>query len=227
MKVKSLSRVQLFVAHQAPVHGILQARILEWVAISFSRESSQPRDWTRVSALRADALTSEPPGKPYPQLKPKPKPLIEVSPKVCWLYANMNNELNAFLGHTKSASPFTFSCSHYLQCCAKFSVNSSLLLSLSVLSCLPPFLPCEVKLLRLYFWHFFCPYWKDSPHPSPYQAPYSSCLTNLLVCLPSSQWLCPVQQSWVRINIKAGNLAMCQILAVRKPVLSYNVKWAL
>ena len=31
------------------VHGILQARILEWVAISFSRVSSQPRDWTCVS----------------------------------------------------------------------------------------------------------------------------------------------------------------------------------
>ena len=31
------------------VHGIFQARILEWVAISFSRGSSQPRDWTQVS----------------------------------------------------------------------------------------------------------------------------------------------------------------------------------
>ena len=31
------------------VHGILQARILEWVAIPFSRGSSQPRDQTRVS----------------------------------------------------------------------------------------------------------------------------------------------------------------------------------
>ena len=30
------------------VHGIFQARILEWVAISFSRRSSQPRDWTQV-----------------------------------------------------------------------------------------------------------------------------------------------------------------------------------
>ena len=30
------------------VHGILQARILEWVAIPFSRGSSQPRDWTQV-----------------------------------------------------------------------------------------------------------------------------------------------------------------------------------
>ena len=33
------------------VHGILQARILEWVAISFSKGSSQPRDWTWVSCL--------------------------------------------------------------------------------------------------------------------------------------------------------------------------------
>ena len=33
------------------VHGILQARILEWVAISFSRGSSRPRDWTCVSCL--------------------------------------------------------------------------------------------------------------------------------------------------------------------------------
>ena len=33
------------------IHGILQARILEWVTISFSRGSSQPRDPTRVSCI--------------------------------------------------------------------------------------------------------------------------------------------------------------------------------
>ena len=33
------------------VHGILQARILEWVAISFSRGSSRPRDQTQVSCI--------------------------------------------------------------------------------------------------------------------------------------------------------------------------------
>ena len=33
------------------IHGILQARILEWVAISFSRGSSRPRDRTRVSHI--------------------------------------------------------------------------------------------------------------------------------------------------------------------------------
>ena len=33
------------------VHGILQARILEWVATSYSRGASWPRDWTRVSCI--------------------------------------------------------------------------------------------------------------------------------------------------------------------------------
>ena len=33
------------------VHGIFQARILEWAVISFSRGSFQPRDWTQVSCI--------------------------------------------------------------------------------------------------------------------------------------------------------------------------------
>ena len=40
------------------VHGILQARILEWVAISFSRASSQPRDQTRVSRITGRRFTA-------------------------------------------------------------------------------------------------------------------------------------------------------------------------
>ena len=39
------------------VHGILQARILEWVALPFSRESSQPRDQTQVSCIAGRFLT--------------------------------------------------------------------------------------------------------------------------------------------------------------------------
>ena len=35
----------------SPLHGIFQARILEWVAISYSRESSRLRDWTHVSCV--------------------------------------------------------------------------------------------------------------------------------------------------------------------------------
>ena len=39
------------------VHGILHARILEWVAIPFSRGSSQPRDWTQVSWIASRFFT--------------------------------------------------------------------------------------------------------------------------------------------------------------------------
>ena len=47
------------------VHGILQARILEWVAISFSRGSSQPRDWTQVSCIAGRFLTIWAAGRLY------------------------------------------------------------------------------------------------------------------------------------------------------------------
>ena len=40
------------------VHGILQARILEWVAFPFSRGSSQPRDWTQVSCIAGRFFTT-------------------------------------------------------------------------------------------------------------------------------------------------------------------------
>ena len=36
---------------RSSLHGILQGRVLEWVAISFSRGSSHLRDWTRVSHI--------------------------------------------------------------------------------------------------------------------------------------------------------------------------------
>ena len=45
-------------------HGISQARVLEWVAISFSRGSSQPRDQTQLSCSAGGFLTTEPPGNP-------------------------------------------------------------------------------------------------------------------------------------------------------------------
>ena len=46
------------------VHGILQARILEWVAFPFSRESSQSEVKPRSLTLQADSLSAEPQGKP-------------------------------------------------------------------------------------------------------------------------------------------------------------------
>ena len=42
------------------IHGILQARILEWVAISFSGDLPDPGIEPRSPELQADALTSEP-----------------------------------------------------------------------------------------------------------------------------------------------------------------------
>jgi len=47
----------------SPVHGILWARILEWVAISFSRGSSWPRDRTRVSCVADIFFTNWATGK--------------------------------------------------------------------------------------------------------------------------------------------------------------------
>ena len=49
---------QWTVAHQAPRSmGILQARILEWVAVPSSRGSSQPKDGTQVSHVAGGSLT--------------------------------------------------------------------------------------------------------------------------------------------------------------------------
>ena len=62
-KVKLLSRVQLFATPWtialpgSSVRGILQARVLEWAAISFSRGSSQPSDRTRVSRVAGRCFT--------------------------------------------------------------------------------------------------------------------------------------------------------------------------
>ena len=53
------------------VHGISQAGRLEWVAVSFSRGSSCPRDRTRisqVSCIAVDSLPTEPSGKPLASL---------------------------------------------------------------------------------------------------------------------------------------------------------------
>jgi len=51
------------------VHGILRARILEWIAIAFSRDLSDPGLKPGSPALQADSLLSEPPGKH--KLKPQ------------------------------------------------------------------------------------------------------------------------------------------------------------
>ena len=67
------------------VHGISQVRLLEWVAISFSRQSSQPRDQTHVSCILDGFSTTESPKKPkiphgMGQLSPQAR---TIEPKHC------------------------------------------------------------------------------------------------------------------------------------------------
>ena len=52
------------------VHGISQARILEWVSISFSRRSSHPGIKPMSPALAGRVFTTEPPGKPQSNYTP-------------------------------------------------------------------------------------------------------------------------------------------------------------
>ena len=58
------------------VHGFLQARILEWVAMPFSRGSSQPRDWTTSPALAGGffitSTTREAHSPPFVMIKKMP-----------------------------------------------------------------------------------------------------------------------------------------------------------
>ena len=67
------------------VHGILQARILEWMVISFSRGSFQPRERIRVSCVCCTAsvfLTTEPPGV---AIKPTEGVTLWVCVHLCFL----------------------------------------------------------------------------------------------------------------------------------------------
>ena len=80
------------------IHGSLQARILEWVAIAFSRGSSWPRDWIQVSrnagrpftdwvrkmALQESLAWASPPPPPGPQVQ---RPSTSVSLSVKWRHA--------------------------------------------------------------------------------------------------------------------------------------------
>ena len=65
------------------VHAVLQARILEWVAISSSRRSSQLRDQTHFSCIGRQILTLEPPGKPIREGKKKEKIYIVLLKELC------------------------------------------------------------------------------------------------------------------------------------------------
>ena len=68
------------------VHGIVQAQILEWVAISFSRGLPDPGIEPRSPTLQEDSLPSEPPGNPC-----EIKMLYEIS---CFLLAPIEYKIH-------------------------------------------------------------------------------------------------------------------------------------
>ena len=87
VKWKLFSHVWLFAnPMNYTVHGILQARILEWVAFPFSRKSSQPRDQTQVSHVAGRFFTSwvrreaQEYGSGYPIPSPADLPFLESKP---------------------------------------------------------------------------------------------------------------------------------------------------
>ena len=68
------------------VHGIFQTRILEWIAISFSRGTSQPRDWTHSSWIgRSFTLNHQ--GREF-----TPRIIFPVSPcGSCWIFVEWDH----------------------------------------------------------------------------------------------------------------------------------------
>ena len=79
-----------------PVHGILQVRILDWVAVSFSSGSSRPRDQTRISCISCTG-----------------RPIL-----YHWATWKALLGLLAFSAATrKAAFPFTFPASVIVPCC--------------------------------------------------------------------------------------------------------------
>ena len=65
------------------VHGIRQARILQWIPISFSRGFSWPGDQTRIFCIGRQIFTTEPPGKPHP-LNPSRHIVSELLAYIQW-----------------------------------------------------------------------------------------------------------------------------------------------
>ena len=84
------------------VHGILQARTLEWVAIPFSRWSSQPKDQTRVSCIASNFFTVW-----ATRDAPVPYPFNHSSASWCPdLLASLSEELSLHLARSFPISSF-------------------------------------------------------------------------------------------------------------------------
>ena len=93
-KSKSLSHVLLLWPHK--VHGILQARILEWVSFPSPGDLPDPGIKPRSPALQVDSLPTELPGKP--QIRPE---LLQTQPQQAVLELFLNKLLLNLYEKTK------------------------------------------------------------------------------------------------------------------------------
>ena len=91
------------VAHQAPLStGILQARILEWVAMPSSKGSSWPRDQTQVSCIAGRFFTIQATREPQVSLSwPNPSMLLDVQHRCIPFFLRVSPELY----HNPPSSP--------------------------------------------------------------------------------------------------------------------------
>ena len=147
------------------VHGILQVRILEWVAVPFCRASSQPWDLTSISCIAGKFFTSEQPGKPIAGSKS----LFSLAQWYqCW--AKQHTQRNKYLHYVSDTPQHQFYLSseykNYLSCSQPgFNLSSltslpSPLYSLFLPSCLPSFLylfllslpPCSTFFLSFHLY---------------------------------------------------------------------------
>ena len=81
------------------VHGVLQARILEWAAFPFSRGSSQPKDRTQVSCIAGGFLTNWAIREAY---SPRASSVLLTKVKLgLWVCTSMESQLSPFssMGH--------------------------------------------------------------------------------------------------------------------------------
>ena len=127
-KWMSLSCIWLFVSPWT-IHGILQAKILEWVVVPFSSGSSQPRDRTQVSHIAGISLPAEPLGKTYRKKEEKQMYLFSVL-----------NFFAIFLVINKLSFKTVFSqdiqmARRHIRRCSKSSIISSVQLSSVTQSC--------------------------------------------------------------------------------------------
>ena len=154
------------VAHQGPVHGIFQARILDWVAVSFWRGFSWPRDRSPIFCLTGGFFITEPPGKPicsYHPLYPHSASSLAQTSTDFHLTLHRRNplcarvidlQINHIILWLKSSLKKTTACSlpassALAGCFTQLSLRSWCFSPLSLLGCIFRFSRCKSDVLSL------------------------------------------------------------------------------